>query len=224
MARTNSIFKNQEAISKKNGAAIKSLEVQLHKLSRQIMEECQISTLSEEVISLEEQGEEHHIKEKETCELIEESLIPQALEEDEEEESPEEESPEEASEDVLELECENMVGEQKEQVVECDDLKEVPIVVFVFEDKLMIDEEKPLSIRIYLMNSWSKGVQSKKQARGGNVLGSTWNQISENFINPLILYLINLAMIYEGVFNTMMELGQNLHDLKGLQNFAIDPG
>ena len=49
-----------------------------------------------------------------------------------------------------------MVNEKEEQVVECEDLKEVPIVDFVFGDKLMIDEEKLPSIRIYLMNSWSK--------------------------------------------------------------------
>jgi hypothetical protein len=109
-------------------------------------------------------------------------------------------------------------------VVECEDLKEVPIVDFVFGDKLRIDEEKPLNIRTYLMNSWSKGIQGKEQARGGNALGSTQNQISENFINHLILYLINLAMIFEISCNTMMELGQNLHDLKDLHNFAIDPG
>ena len=80
-------------------------------------------------------------------------------------------------------------------MVECVELKEVPIVDFVYGDKLMIDEEKPPSIRIHLMNSRSKGVQGKEQARGGNVLGSTWNRISENFLNPLINYLINLAMI-----------------------------
>ena len=68
-----------------------------------------------------------------------------------------------------------MVNEKEEQVVECEDLKEVPIVDFVFGDKLMIDEEKPLNISTYLLNSWSKEVQGKEQARGGNVLGSTWN-------------------------------------------------
>ena len=116
------------------------------------------------------------------------------------------------------------MGEQKEQVVQCDEFKEVPIVDFVFGDKLMIDEEKPLSIRIYLMNSWRKGVQGKEQVRGGDNLGSTWNRISENFLNPLIPYLINLAMIFESSCNTMMELGQKFYDLKGLQNFAIHPG
>ena len=80
--------------------------------------------------------------------MIEESLTPQALEEDEEEESPEE-----ASEDVLELECDNLVERQKEQVVGYDDLKEVPIVDFVFGDKLMVNKEKPPRIRTYLMNS-----------------------------------------------------------------------
>ena len=39
------------------------------------------------VISFEEQGEQLQIEEKETCELIKESLIPQAIEEDEEEEA-----------------------------------------------------------------------------------------------------------------------------------------
>ena len=112
-----------------------------------------MSPLREEVISHEEQDEERQIEEKETCDLVEESLIPLALEEDEEVELPKE-----ASEVVFELECEKMVDEQEEQVVECEELKEVPIVDFVFGDKLMIDEEKPLSIKTYLMNSWSKGV------------------------------------------------------------------
>src|ERR1044072_2943146 len=98
------------------------------------------------VMSIEDQGEELQIEENEACELMEEILAPQALEEDEEEEAPEE-----ASKVVLELECDNMVGEQKEQVVECAELKEVPIVDFVFGDKLMINEEKPLSIKTYLM-------------------------------------------------------------------------
>src|ERR1044072_5415552 len=87
--------------------------------------------------------EELQIEEKGTCELMEEVYVPQALEEEEEEEAPEE-----ASEVVIELECENMVVEQKEQVVECEERKEVPIVDFVFGDKLMIDEEKPPSISI----------------------------------------------------------------------------
>ena len=98
----------------------------------------------------------------------------------------------------------------------------MPIVDFVFGDKLMIDEEKPPSIRIYLMNSWNKGVQSKKQARG-NIFGSTWNQIRANFLTSLIIYLINLAIISEISCSVMMELGQNLHDLSGLKQFAIDP-
>ena len=89
---------------------------------------------------------------------------------------------------------------------------------------MMINEEKPPSIRIYLMNSWSKGVQGKEQAQRGNMFGSTWNQIRANFLTPLIIYLINLAMISENSYSTMMELGQSLHDLTGLQQFAIDPG
>src|ERR1044072_6938078 len=67
---------------------------------------------------------------------IEEIYVPQVLEEDEEVESLEE-----ASEVVIKLECEKMVERQKEQVVECDDLKEVPIVDFVFGDKLMVNKE-----------------------------------------------------------------------------------
>src|ERR1044072_5920660 len=110
-------------------------------------------------ISLEEHDKELQIEEKETCDLIgKKSLIPLALEEDEEVEAPKE-----ASEVVIELECEKMVDEREEQVVECAELKVVSIVDFVFGDKLMIDEEKPPSIRIYLMNSWSKGVQGKEQ-------------------------------------------------------------
>src|ERR1044072_2966129 len=133
MARTDNIYKNQVAVLKSHGAAIKNLETQIQKLLRKITEEYQTSPISEVTISLEGNGEELQIEEKQTCELIQESLIPQALEEDEEEESPEE-----ASEDDLELECDNMVGEQKEQVVECDYLKKVPIVDFVFGDKLRI--------------------------------------------------------------------------------------
>ena len=74
MARTESNYKTQEAIIKNQGAAIRNLEAQLQKLSRQIMEEYQSSPLSEEFISLEEQGEEFHIEENEACDLIEESL------------------------------------------------------------------------------------------------------------------------------------------------------
>src|ERR1044072_6535827 len=158
MDRTERNCKDQEAEINNNGAAIRNLEIQSQKLSRQVVEEYQISPLSEEVLSIEEQDEERQIEEEGTCELIEEIYAPQALEEDEEEEAPEE-----ASEIVIELECEKMVVERKEQVVECKELKEVPIVDFVFGDKLMIDEEKPPSIGIYLMNSWSKGVQGKEQ-------------------------------------------------------------
>ena len=55
-----------------------------------------------------------------------------------------------------------MSGQKKKQVVDCEDLKGIPIVDFVFGDKLRIDEEKPLSIGTYLMNSWIKGIQRKK--------------------------------------------------------------
>src|ERR1044072_3160682 len=149
---------------------------------------------------------------------IEEISFPQVLEEDEEVEAPKE-----ASEVVIELECEKMVVEQKEQVVECADFK-VPIVDFVFGDKLMIDEEKPPSISTYLMNLWSTGAQGNEQAGEWNKFGSTWNRISKKFLNPIILYLIKLALMSYRCCNTMMELGQNLHDLKGLKNFAIDTG
>src|ERR1044072_6328325 len=117
-----------------------------------------------------------------------------------------------------------MVVKQEEKVVECAEFKEVPIVDFVFGDKLMINEEKPLSIRTYLMNSWRKGVQGKEQTRGGEVLSTTWNQTKENFLTPLILSLINAAMICEYVCNSMMKLIEILHDLKDLKHFAIDPG
>src|ERR1044072_498221 len=126
--------------------------------------------------------------------------------------------------DDLELESDTMVGEQEDQVVGCKELKEVPIVDFVFGDKLSIDEEKPQNISIYLMNSWSNGVQGKEQVRGGDVVNSSCHQISENVLNPLLLNLINVDMIHEYSCNTMMELGQNLHDLNGLHHFALDPG
>src|ERR1044072_625447 len=209
-----SFMARQEETTRNNWAAIRNLETQLQKLSRQLMEECQISTPSEEAISLEENGEELQIEKEGDSELIEESLTPQALEEDEEKEAPE---------DVLKLECDNMVEEQKEQVVGSEELKEVPIIDFVFGDKLMIDKEKPPSISNYLMNLWRTGAQGKEHARG-NIVGSTWNQIRENLFNPLIIHLINLAMISENSCSIMMELGQNLHDLSGLKQFAIDPG
>src|ERR1044072_24803 len=106
------------------------------------------------VMSIEEQDEELQIEEKGTCELIKEIYVPQVLEEDKEEEAPEE-----GSEDTLELDCDKLVSEQEEQVVESVELKEVPIVDFAFGDKLMINEGKPLNIKTYLMNSWRKGVQ-----------------------------------------------------------------
>src|ERR1044072_9822580 len=107
LVQQESINKRQEAIFNNNWAAIRNLETQIQKLSRQLTEEYQTSPISEVAISLERNEEELQIEENETCELIEESLTPQALEEDEEEEVPEEESPEEASEAVLALECEN---------------------------------------------------------------------------------------------------------------------
>src|ERR1044072_6382893 len=141
------------------------------------MELYQIPPLSEVVISLEEQGEKLKIEEKEACELIEEILIPQDLEKDEEQELPRK-----VSMDDLEVEFDNKLREQKEQVVECEDLKEVPTIDFVFGYNLRIDEEKPMRISTYLMNSWRKGVQGKEQARRENVLNTIWNQFSENFL------------------------------------------
>src|ERR1044072_7284396 len=175
------------------------------------MEEFHNPSQNDMVMSNEEQWEEI-----EEYALIEESPVPQAFKKDEEEELLKE-----ASEDTLELDCDNLVSEQEEQMVKCE---EVAINDFVFGDNLMIVKERPLSIIPYLMNSWSKRVQTKDQARGGNFIGSTQNQISENFINPSLIYLLSLAIIFENCCNIMMELSQNLHDLKGLQHFAIDPG
>src|ERR1044072_9729372 len=166
---------------------------------------------------IEEQWEEIEVEEKKECALIEESPVPQALKEDKEEELPKE-----ASEDILVPECDNLVSEQKDHVVGCEEFKELPIVKFVFGDKLIIAGKKPQSIKPYLMNSWSKRVQGKEQARGWNNFGSSWDRVSENVLDPLILYLIKLALMFDRCCNTMMELGQNLHDLKGLKNFAID--
>src|ERR1044072_6268173 len=161
-------------------------------MSMQLMEEAHSSSLNDAIISLKEQGEELQIEEKGDCELIEESLTPQALEEDEEEASSEE-----ASEDVLELERDNLVERQKEQVVGYDDLKEVPIVDFVFGDKLMVNKEKPSSLSIYLMNLWNKGAHDKEQTRGEAIVSTTWKQISKNLFISLALYLIFAAMISE---------------------------
>src|ERR1044072_8426788 len=219
MIRTEDKYKAQEAAIKENQAALNNLGIQLQKMSMQLTEEAHSSSLSDASISLEEHGEELQIEDKGDCELIEESLTPQALEEDEEEESPEE-----ASEDFLELECDNLVERQKEQVVGYDDLKEVPIVDFVFGDKLMVNKEKPLSLSIYLMNLWNKGTHVKEQTRGEAIVSTTWKQISENFFNSLTLNLIFAAMISEYACNVMILLCKNLHDLSDLSQFAIDPG
>src|ERR1044072_6799849 len=184
LVQQESINKRQEAIFNNNWAAIRNLETQIQKLSRQLTEEYQTSPISEVAISLERNEEELQIQEKETCELIEESFIPQALEEDEEVEHPIE-----ASEVVLELECEKMVVKQEEQVVECAELKEVPIVDFVFGDKLMSNEEKHASIRIYLMNSWSKRVQGKEQAQRGSIFSVQHGTKSGRIFLPLLLFI-----------------------------------
>src|ERR1044072_7961359 len=179
------------------------------RLAQKLQEEAQIDAAVQERLAQRLQEGfmdciERNCKDQEELQ-IEEIYVPPVLKEDEE------------------VESQKMGVEQKEQVVECEELKEVPIVDFVFGDKLMIDEEKPLNIRIYLVNLWSKGAQGKEQARG-NIFGSTWNQIRENFLTPLVIHLINLAMIFGISCSILMELGQNLHDLSGLQQFAIDPG
>src|ERR1044072_4433920 len=143
------------------------IETEVQKrLAQKLQEESRIKAAVQERLAQRlQEGFMNHIERncKDQEELqIEEIYVPQVLEEDEEVEAPEE-----ASEVVIELECEKMVVEQEEQMVECAELKEVPIVDFVFGDKLMIDEEKPSSIRIYLVNSWSKGAQGKKQAQRG---------------------------------------------------------
>ena len=197
------------------------IEAEVQKrLAQKLQEEAQIEAAVQERLAQRLQEgfmdrTEINCKDQEELQ-IEEIYVPQVLEEDEKVESPEE-----ASEVVTELECEKMGVGQKEQMVECEELKEVPIVDFVFGDKLMI--EKPLSISTYLMNLWSQGAQGKEQARG-NIFGSTWNQIRENFLTPLVIHLINLAMIFEIGCSILIELGQNLHDLSGSKHFAIDPG
>ena len=59
---------NNEPISKNNGAAIKSLEIRLQELSRQLMEESQSSSQSDMVMSIEEKWEEVEVEEKKDCE------------------------------------------------------------------------------------------------------------------------------------------------------------
>src|ERR1044072_2859520 len=191
LVQQENINKRQDASFNNNEVALRNLETQVQEISRLFEETNQVLPLREEVISLEKQDEELQIEENETCDLIKESLTPLAFEEDEEVELSKE-----GPEVVLDVECEKMVVKQEEQVVECAELKEVLIVDFVFGDKLMSHGEKFPSIRIYLMISWSKGAQSKEQARG-NIFNSTWNQIRENFFNPLLIHLINLAMISE---------------------------
>src|ERR1044072_1179700 len=197
--------------------SIKNLEIQLEQISRQIMEESQGSFTSNIAISPVEQCEELQIEEGES-ELIEENASVQTLEDEENE-------PLKAAPTYdHELESYNSKGDQEEKVVECEEVGEVFIVDFVFGDKLHMNEEKPPSLSIYLMNLWSIGAHDKEQTRGGAIVSTIWKQTSENFFNSFTLNLIFAAMISEYACNVLMLLCKNLHDLNGLSQFAIDPG
>src|ERR1044072_2233765 len=116
----------------------------------------------------------------------------------------------------------NSNGDKEENLVECEEVEEVSIVDFIFGDKLHMNEEKPLSLSIYLMNLWNRGAHGKEHTRGKVIFSTTWKQISEIFFNSLTLSLLFAAMISEYACNVLIVLCKNLHDLSDLSQFAID--
>src|ERR1044072_7889934 len=91
------------------------------------MEESQGSFSRGEIISPVGQCEEQQIEENEECEIIEENVFPQTLEEEEEE------SPREVSTDEHEPESDNTLDDQEGKLVECEEVEEVSIVVLYLE-------------------------------------------------------------------------------------------
>src|ERR1044072_616222 len=205
----------QESFRSETRNSIKNIEISLQIISKHLSEKSQSSFPSGTIISSAERCEVLQIEEEGDSELIEENVFPQTLEEEEEE------SPREVSTDEPEPESYNTLDVQAEKLVECE---EVSIVDFLFGDKLHRNDEKPLSLSIYLRNLWSKGAHGKEQTRGGATVSTSWKQISEIFLKSLNLNLLFAAMISEYACNVMMLLCKNLHDLSGLSQFAIDPG
>src|ERR1044072_3253373 len=208
----------QEGFRNETRNSIKNIEISLQIISKHLSEKSQSSFPSDTLISSAEICEVLQIEEEGDSELIEENVFPQTLEEEEEE------SPKEVSTDEHEPESYNTLDGQEGKLVECEEVEEVSIVDFIFGDKLHRNDEKPLSLSIYLRNLWSKGAHGKEQTRGGAIVNTSWKQISEIFLNSLTLNLLFAAMISEYACNVMMLLCKNLHDLSGLSQFAIDPG
>ena len=77
----------------------------------------------------------------------------------------------------------NTVSDKEEKLVECEEVEEVSIVDFVFGDKLHMNEEKPSSLSIYLMNLWNRGAHGKEQTRGEAIFSTTWKQIGEIYLS-----------------------------------------
>src|ERR1044072_10062356 len=100
----------------------------------------------------------------------------------------------------------NTVSDKEEKLVECEEVEEVSIVDFVFGDKLHMNEEKPLSLNIYLMNLWNRGAHGKEQTRGGAIVSTIWKKISEIFLNSLTHNFLFAAMISAYTCNVMMLL------------------
>src|ERR1044072_88578 len=200
-------------------ASMKNIAISLQMITKHLSEESQSSSQSDTLISSTERCEELQIEEEEgDSKLIEENPSVQTSED-------EEDKPlKEISTDDHKLESYNSKGDQEEKLVETKEVEEVSIVDFVFGDKLNMDEVKPPSLSIYLLNSWSKEVNGKGQTRGEDVVSTAWKQISENFFSSLSLNLIFAAMISEYACNVLMLLSKNLHDLNGLSQFSIDPG
>src|ERR1044072_9309075 len=208
----------QESFKTETRNSIKNIEISLQIISKHLSEKSQSSFPSDTLISSAERCEVLQIEEDEECEIIEENVFPQILEVEEEE------SPREVSTDEHELESYNTLDDQEETMVKCEEVEEGSIVDFIFGDKLHRNNEKSLSLSIYLRNLWSKGAHGKEQTRGGAIVSTSWKQISEIFLNSLTLNLLFAAMISEYACNVMMLLCKNLHDLSGLSQFAIDPG
>lgn len=157
-----------------------------------------------------EQCEEAPIEENENCELVEENISRQAIEEEEKE------FPEEELTVCQELEKDMTMGEAKEALIDSGP-KETFNVDFVYGDELMMNSGKPQSLSLYFNDLWIKGEYGK----GKN---HSWKYIDKNFLSLLIFKLIYLAMIFESECTVMINLCDNLHDLKDLMQFAINPG
>src|ERR1044072_4290346 len=214
------IFVNQSQTNFMNQAAsIRNLWSQVGQLAKQLAEK-ERKKIREKIYEEEiEKIREEIMKEEEgDSELSEENVFPQTLEEEEEE------PPKEVSTEDHEPESYNTLGDQEETMVEYEEVEEVSLVDFIFGDKLQRNDEKPLSLSIYLRNLWSKGAHGKEQTRGGAIISRSWKQSSEIFLKSLPRNLLFAAMISEYACNVMMLLCKNLHDLSGLSQFAIDPG